>query len=140
MTRKYLDFEIIKESWDTYSLQDGTKLKARFVLKSAWIDQTDKADRRVELDLHQAILCDPSMQGKPDSKQYTPEQMSKYVEVKHCKYTTMQYEPSEYILDDGSRLLVHCTIANISRTTLFDAVGNRIYLVRATGNATVTPP
>lgn len=139
MTRKYLDFDIIKESWDTYSLQDGTKLKVRNILKSVWTEQTDKPLLRFEMGTEQVLLCAPELQGQPDTKQYTPDQLSQYMEVKHCNYTTLQYEPSEYILDDGSRIVMHCTITNIARSNRFDATGNRVYQIELSGNIAVTP-
>lgn len=141
MARKYLDFEIIKESWNKYSLQDGTKLKIRTILISVSADQTDGVTKHnAEIDTRQVWLCDPSVQGTPDSNQYTPKQLEENIEVKRCPYTTLQYEPSEYELDDGSRIIFHNTLVNIARTRLFNAVGDRIYLATATAQMNVAPP
>lgn len=71
MARKYLDFEIVKESWNKYSLQDGTKLKIRTILISVSADQTDSVTKHnAEIDTCQVWLCDPSVQGTPDA--HTP--------------------------------------------------------------------
>ena len=52
----------------------------------------------------------------------------------------MQYEPSEYVVDDGTRIVLHDTVVNIARTKLFNNVGDRIYMATVTGqfNAGVT--
>ena len=132
MNRKYIDFEVIKESWNKYSLQDGTILKARTVLESFWEEQTKGQRRyRAATDTRCVWLCDPSLQGKPGNTNYDLEQVKKNVEMESCPYTTLQYEPSEYRLDNGARIMFHYTLVNISRTSLFNVVGDRVYLVTA---------
>ena len=141
MARKYLDFEVIKESWDTYSLRDGTTLKMQCTLKSAWVEQDGKQlVHRAELSKFETVLCDPKLQGKPEPKPYTLEQLNSNVEVKYCDHSNIKYEPSEYLLDDGHRILIHYNIVNIARTTLYNAEGDRVYLVTAAANVTITPP
>jgi len=49
----------------------------------------------------------------------------------------MVHEPSEYHLDDNSRVLIHQNVMSIARTKLFDQEGNRIYLVDVTGSLNV---
>ena len=141
MARKYIDFEVIKESWNKYSLQDGTKFKVRSILQSVWAEKVGgKIKHNVEVAQHQVWLCDPTVQGKPSTEQYEPKQLEENIEVKRCPYTTIQYEPSEYVLDDGSRIVLHDTLVNIARTSLFNAVGDRIYIVTSTGQMSVAPP
>ncbi len=141
MNRKYLDFEVIKESWNKYSLQDGTKLKSRAMLKSVWTEEVDGTTKHnVEIDQQQVCLCDPSVQGEPSTMSYPKEQLEGGIDVKNCRYTTLQYEPSEYLLDDGTKILLHVSLLNIARTRFFDHVGNRIYLTDATGQMNVERP
>ena len=141
MGRKYLDFEVIKESWNKYSLQDGTKFKVRSILQAVWIEQErGKTKHNVEVGNLQVWLCDTTVQGKPSTKQHTSKQLAENVEVKQCLYTTIQYEPSEYALDDGSRIVLHETLVSIARTSLFNNVGDRIYIVTSTGQMNLAPP
>ena len=141
MARKYLDFKVIKESWNKYSLQDGTKFKVRTMLKVVWTDRVDETTKHnTEIDMFQVWLCDPTVQGEPDTKQYTMKQLKESVEVAHCPYTTLQYEPSEYELDDGYRIILHNTLVNIARTSLCKADGDRIYIAELTGHMTVASP
>ena len=141
MTRKYIDFEIIKESWNKYSLQDGTKFKDRSILKLIWVEQEkEQTKHNVEVTQNQVWLCDPMIQGEPSTQQYTSKQLEASIEAKRCPYTTIQYEPSEYILDDDTRIVLHNTLVNIARTSLFNHIGNRIYVVTSTAQMSVTPP
>ena len=140
MVRKYLDFEVIKESWNKYSLQDGTKFKVRTILESVWSEQEKgMIKHNVTVTNIHVWLCDSTVQGEPSTKQRTPKQLEESIEVQSCPYTTIQYEPSEYVLDDGSRIVLHDTLVNIARTSLFNNVGDRIYIIKSTGQMSVEP-
>ena len=138
--RKYLDFEIVKELWNKYSLKDGSKLKTRIVLKSAWFIQKDN-QKKFSVDIHYytIMMCDPSLQGTKNDTKYTKEQIQKNIEVEDSRYDTISYEANEYILDDTTRILVHTNITKISRTKLYDRNGDRIYVVGLQASITITP-
>ena len=137
MSKRYLDFEIVKESWSVYDLQDGTRIKVRFMLES--IMNAKERKRQMEASHKIIALCDESVCGEPSRETYTAEHMQQSIEIKHCKYSTLRYEPSEYILDDNSRVLVHHNILRISRTHLFNQRGDRIYYTGVNANITVSP-
>lgn len=138
--RKHLDFEIVKEPWNKYSLKDGSKLKTRVMLESAWsITANKKKEYRANLKNFTVILCDPSLQGPKNQTKFTKEQILKNIEVPNCKYDTTSYEANEYILDDMTRILIHTNITQISRTKLHDANGDRIYSIGFQATTTVTP-
>jgi len=139
--RKYLDFEIVKESWNKYGLQDGSKLKTRIILKSVWTLQKDKKKYySSDIQSSHVMMCDPSLQGTKNDTKFTKEQIQKNVEVEDSRYDTISYEASEYILDDTTRILIHTNIIKISRTKLYDRNGDRIYVVELQASITVTPP
>ncbi len=141
MVRKYIDFDIIKETWNKYELQDGTKLKIRSELHLAWTEQVKgKTVYRVTTNHQQTCLCDPKTQGKPDNTLHPPEQLQKHIDVQKCPHTTMQYEPSEYLLDDGTQIIIHDNLINVARTSLYDARGDRIYLIESNSQMSVKIP
>ena len=142
MARKYIDFEVIKEAWNKYELQDGTKLKVRTILQEVWVEKTNGGlIHRTSISQIQTWLCDPKVQGKPDTTVYTKEQIQKHIEVQKCPYTTLQYEPSEYLLDDGTQLMIHSNLLGIARTSLYHNTGDRIYLPDSNIHVNVqTPP
>ena len=41
-TRNYVDFETIKENWNKYTLKEGTRIKLRTLLRSAWYMSKDE--------------------------------------------------------------------------------------------------
>lgn len=140
-TRKYLDFEIVKEPWNVYSLRDGSKLKTRVVLKTAWtFDKDGHKNYSVDIQNFTVLMCDPSLQGMKNQTKYTKEQIQANTEVEDCRYDTIAYEANEYVLDDTTRILIHSNITKISRTKLFDPRGDRIYSVDIQANITITPP
>lgn len=138
--RKYVDFEIIKEPWNKYSIKDGSELKTRAMLKSAWYVQKD-GNKQYSIDLQNfhVIMCDPSLQGEKNQTRYTKEQIGKHIEVEDSRYDTISYEANEYRLDDDTKILMHNNITKISRTSLFDHIGNRIYRVDSEASMTITP-
>lgn len=139
--RKHLDFEIIKEPWNKYSLKDGSDLKTRIMLESVWsIENDGKKNYSVNIKNFTVVMCDPSLQGMKNQTKYTKEQIQQNVEVEDCRYDTTSYEANEYLLDDGTRILIHSNITKISRTKLFNPVGDRIYNVNLGVNMTITSP
>ena len=140
-TRKYLDFEIIKEPWNKYSLRDGSKLKTRVMLESAWHFEKDgKKNYSVNIKMSTVMMCDVSLQGPKNQTKWTKEQFAKNIEVDNSQYDTISYEANEYILDDTTRILIHSNLSGLSRTKLYNANGDRIYIVKAQASITVTPP
>jgi len=140
-TRKYLDFEIVKEPWNKYSLKDGSKLKTRVILQYAWFFEKDKKKNySVSIQNMTIMMCDSDLQGPKNETKYTNEQIQKNIDVEDCRYDTIGYEANEYILDDTTRILIHSNITKISRTKLYKKNGDRMYLVDLQASITITPP
>ena len=140
-TRNYLDFEIIKEPWNKYSLRDGSKLKTRVMLESAWHFEKDgKKNYSVNVKMSNVMLCDTSLQGPKNQTKWTKEQLAKNIEVENSQYDTISYETNEYILDDTTRIVIHSNLGGLSRTKLYGANGDRVYIVIAQASIQVTPP
>jgi len=140
-TRKYLDFEVVKETWNKYSLRDGSILKTRIILKSAWNFEKDgKKNYSCDIQNFTIMMCVPSLQGEKNQTKYTKEQIQNGIEVEDSRYDTISYEASEYLLDDTTRILIHSNITKISRTNLYNARGDRIYSVELQASITITPP
>lgn len=127
---KPINFDIIKNSWNVYSLNDGTIYKSRFVLKEIWQKKDGKGRTQYGFtgNNEQVWLCNPDKRGPPDTKQYTTEEMKANLDLRMCSYTTVRYEPSEYSLPDDVRVKIFELIINLSRTSLFDSRGDRHYI------------
>ena len=137
MSKRYLDFEVDKEEWSAYSLQDGTKIKIRAMLEGVKVEGQQN-EMRIELKV--VCLCDESVRGEPTQEQYTQEQLQQSIEIEHCQYTTLHYEPSVYVLDNNTRVVIHHNVINIARTHLYDQQGDRIYNVNASASMTAQVP
>ena len=140
--RRYVDFEIIKEPWNKYSINDGSKLKTRAILELAWYTEDERGQKKYNMGIKSftVLMCEPSLQGTPSSVRYTKEQIRKGTEVADSRYSTVSYEANEYVLDDMTRVLMHTNITKISRTKLFNTVGDRIYDVHINTSMTITAP
>lgn len=129
-SKKYLDFEVIKEKWNKYSLKDGSNLKTRLILKSVWYTiQDDK--KNYAFDIHQitTMMCDSTLQGQKNQTKYSKEKINSSIEVRNCPYDTIAYEINEYLLDDSTKIQIHSNLSNLARTSLFGSNGDRIYNV-----------
>ena len=128
--RKYLDFEILKERWNRYDLNDTSIIKIRGMLQSIWHDgQNDKKRYGYKVAGHTEVLCGVSLQGTPDNTKWSKDDLHKNIEVEDCPYVTVAYETAEYKLDDGTKFVLHINIQKISRTKSFNRMGDRIYLI-----------
>jgi len=130
----------MKEPWNVYSLRDGSKLKTRVLIKSAWVTEKD-GKKNYSVDIHNftVIMCDPALQGSKNTTKWTKEQYQKNIQVDDCRYDTISYEANEYMLDDNTRILIHSNITKISRTSLYNHNGDLIYLVDLQASITITP-
>lgn len=136
-----MDFETIKEKWNTYNLHDGTKLKTRSMLRLVWITKDAQGSKKYHADIKgdTVVMCHASLQGEKSKIKYPPEQLQKNIDVDNCRYDTLQYEPSEYILEEGTKVLIHSNLTAIARTRLFNENGDRIYLTKNAVSTTITP-
>ena len=137
MAKRYLDFEVDKEEWSAYSLQDGTKIKIRAMLESV---EAEGRQSKMQIELKVVCPCDESVRGESTQEQYTQEQLRQSVEIEHCQHTTPRYEPSVYVLDNNTRVAIHHNVINIARTHLYDQKGDRTYSVSANASMTAQVP
>lgn len=130
MSHAYLDFEILKEPWNKYTLSDGSKLKTRVILKSVWAElKNGKKEYKIDFESKTEMFCDITLQGSSNKTKWTNEDYNKNIEVDNCRYDTIAYETTEYLLDDGTQIVIHSNIGKIKRTKLYNGKGDRIYLI-----------
>lgn len=136
---KPVNFEVIKEKWNEYSLKDGSTLKTRIILRSIFSETVgDKKEMKIDCQLG-TLVFSPSLMGPPDMTVRTVEELNNNIEIRDCPYETFSYEVNEYRLDDASTLLINTNLTNIARTKLYDKDGTRIYIVETAGQMTVKP-
>lgn len=135
MDETELDFEILREPWNKYSLKDGAYLKSRFILlkiKKRLVPAT-VTEKKTEYgfegqNLTVAYSIPAELKGPPSDVQYSPQQLSES-KKDDIAYDTLGEEWNEYVLEDGTALKIKNTVVAISRTDKVDKNGDPVYFV-----------
>lgn len=72
-----LDFEEVEESWNTYTLSDGTTIKVKLVLRGVKRLKRFEPDGRPvyiinSLNVVRAVNVPPELRAKPKKPEFTP--------------------------------------------------------------------
>jgi hypothetical protein len=150
---EYVDFEVEKEPWNRYRLEDKSILKAKFVLinvfaEKGWkqkIQQTkgkkDKVGFAFKLQPISitGVQVPSSLFGPPDSGKYTHEELASSV-VKHDLDIEVIAESwNIYRLPEGFVVKVKSSPVNVARTSKFDNEGVPVYLVDLSADIKMGP-
>jgi hypothetical protein len=137
-----IDFEILREPWNKYELDDGSYIKARYILmkyRKTEPDAQGKSKYQAEFQTLTVVYNVPKdLKGTPNVEQFSPERIQQNIE-KEVGYKTIEEEWNEYIADDGTKIRVKNTVTRVSRTKLNDARGNPIYWVEHSQMIQSTP-
>ncbi|MCH7649440.1 MAG: hypothetical protein IIA83_12655 [Thaumarchaeota archaeon] len=128
---KSIDFDVVREPWQKYELNDNTIIKTKFVLTKLFkkIKEDNKPAYTIDGQNITVVLAPQEVKGQPDSKKYTPQEYQKSIIQEDVKYNTISDEWYEYIVDDGTRIRMKATITGIHKTDKFDTNGDRVYLI-----------
>ena len=123
-------FDIAQEPWCRYRLEDGTILKAKFVLTKVGkvYSGTNPSGAQIT---GQTILA-PEVPKKLHGPRGTPlpvAEVQKYIDKASMPFRVLEERPCIYILGVGRILNVQLSLANVARTSLFDQEGQPQYLV-----------
>lgn len=135
-----IDFEIIKEPWNKYQIQDNSVLRTRTILKKIErVIDGEKISFQMDAQTITVVDPDPSLKGTPSKKPITKEEMQKSIEKDDMRYDTIAQEFNEYQLDDGTNIKIFSNVSRISRTSLKDAKGDPVYMVSSNNSIQVKP-
>ncbi len=133
---KSIDFEVIKERWGKYNLDDGSILKIKFILTNIkTFDQNGKKQYSANIQNIQTVYCSEHLIGEPSKATYSNELLQKNVEKDDVSVDPLEIPANEYILDDGTKLKVFPQVIKVSRSSLKNNLGEPIYMV--TTNVTI---
>jgi len=135
-TKKNLDFEVIKERWGKYTLDDGSVLKVRFILTNikTWTENGNKK-YNANNQVIQTVLCAERLIGEPSKAAFTSEVLQKNIEKDDLSFDQLETPVNEYILDDGTKLKLFPQVIKVARSSLKNNLGEPIYMV--TTNVTI---
>jgi hypothetical protein len=131
LTYEYVDFEIANEGWNLYEIEDGTRLRARVVLKTVIKFGDGRYLFGVEQITGIAFLPE-KLRGPPSTQKYSPEELSKNIEIEDLEFKTLKENWNVYRLSDGLTVSIKCEVTQINRTRLFNELGEPIYTVNMT--------
>lgn len=143
-TARFVNFKAEREEWNLYKIEDGTLLRARFILSGVWLDtkleelieQLEQGQKRkLGLGFRSQNLFTveprPEFRGEPDSRNYTPAELQSSIEKEDMDFETIKATWSIYELENKITMKVRLSPVSISRTTKFDNAGLRLYTVSA---------
>lgn len=139
----YEEFNIVKEDWNSYMLEDGTVLRVRQLLvKIAKQPMANPAEPSMSIEMSNlltAIFPPADLKGPPSSQQYNPQELSQSLAQANIKYVPTLEVTNEYITRNGIKLLFQIASLNVGRTNKFGPTGDPVYLVNAQTNVQIVP-
>lgn len=149
----FVDFEVVREGWNRYKLEDETILKTKFVLISVIMERNykkimEKAKTKKGLKIgfgfkSQNVIgveAPVRLRGEPDTKTYTIEQLRSFVVKEDLDFESLKETWNVYNLENGITIKVRNAPVSVSRTSKFDSRGLPIYLVDSTADVKVRLP
>jgi hypothetical protein len=137
------DFKIEKEDWNVYRLSDRTILKVRQLLvkvtKPAALQEGQPNLQLQTSALLTATLSPTKIKGPPDTRQYTPQELSGFVVEPNMKFKTIHAAVNEYATTSGMKVLLQFGRITVGRTSKYDANGDPQYLVEVQTNIQLVP-
>jgi hypothetical protein len=130
-TYEYVDFEIANEGWDIYEIEDGTRLRTRIVLRT--VIKFEEGSYQFGVERITAVASLPEkLRGPPSTQKYSPEELSKNIEIEDMKFKILKENWNVYRLRDGATVSIKGELAQINKTKLFNELGEPIYMVYIT--------
>ncbi len=148
-----VDFKVLREDWSNYRLADGTILKVRLVVTK--VVRTYQHDPTTGEPLYVfsratalSTVSGKELRGPPSSMPSPQEMQASITEVVDFESADKAEKWNIYSLSDGSELKVKLEVTKISKTSLFDDMGDPVYFVvsenivrvRSPQNLLVKPP
>lgn len=134
MSEVEVDFEILREPWNKYSLRDDAYIKSRFVLLKMKKKQPREEGQPLQYgfegqNIVVAYNVPEELKGPPTSRKYSPQELSQSPQ-QDIRYDTLSEEWNEYILEDGTAVRIKDTVVSVARTDKTDRNGDPIYIVQ----------
>lgn len=140
--RIFTDFTIVNETWDSYTLEDGSVLRARAFLTGLMLDSKiddieallrsqNKPKLGMTFRTKQIYEVEPPLElrATPDTKKYSNEELKACISVADIDFQTTKQSWNVYELKNGIKLKLRLSIVTISKTNKFDERGMPIYVI-----------
>lgn len=125
---KEVDFDVIKEDWSRYRIEDGTILRLRInVIKIIRGKMGDLGYPEFGIHTRNLIsaLVKDDLKGEPSKE---PLKIPQDIE-KELKFKVIEEKLQEYITRDGYKISVKPVLLKVFRTKKFNQFGEPIYVI-----------
>lgn len=138
-----LDFDVLREPWNVYQLEEGPILRIKYVLTRV-VRRWEAGGRVGYAFKGQNVVVfshiPPELKGEPTHAIYSPMELQASIVNDDIRYSTIAEEWNEYITEDGASIRVKLTVVKVSRTNKTDKDGDPVYLVQTSLLPQIQPP
>lgn len=133
---EYHEFDVVKEYWNKYRIEDGTILLFKTVLIIVRTPKgvlfTKGAQAQMSTQDCVGVIPTPELYGTPDTHVYHLDELERSVTKPDLKFTTIREDWNEYYFSGGDLILsLKPAIISIDLTSKFNNGGEPVYFVRA---------
>lgn len=138
-----LDFDVMREPWNVYQLEEGPILRIKYVMTR--VLRKKEAGGRVGYAFKGQNVVSFShipdeLKGTPTQAIYSPMELQTSIVNDDVRYSTLIEEWNEYYTEDGASIRVKLTVVKVSRTNKTDKEGDPVYLVKTSLLPQIQPP
>ncbi|WXG39480.1 MAG: hypothetical protein WED07_01375 [Candidatus Freyarchaeum deiterrae] len=138
-----LDFDVLREPWNIYQLEEGPILRVKYVL-TRFVRQKDAGGLVGYAFKGQNVVSlshfPEELRGSPSPRVYSSEELQASIVNESVRYSTLVEEWNEYVAEDGANIRLKITITQVCKTNKTDSDGEPIYLVKTSLLPQITPP
>ncbi len=137
---RYLDFEILKEPWNRYMLEDKTILKLRFTLQKVKVIGGEGGGPNAKMSFSTVAVTEaPDETHGTPGKAYPLEEIQAKVIKPDMSFEPEDAESSLYLLENGELVKVQVKLLSINKSSLFGVDGEPLYYLESEIGIAVLP-
>jgi len=130
INRERINFEVKKEIWNEYKLDDGTIMKIKCVLVKIFKIKGKEEVYNINSNDVIGIIAPDNLLGEPSEIKYSQKELVESIVEDDIDFKTIKEDWNEYMLSDGKLLKLKSVPTKIAKTNKFDSLGEPIYLVQ----------
>jgi hypothetical protein len=130
---KIVDFNVVRENWSTYELDDGTIIRTKPVLMNI-IDAGPSEDGKRKIVFSSQDLVaqfSPTTVRGPKDRRFQTEELENYVTKPKVSFKQTKNGGDSIYETENSLVLVRQTVNQIDKTSKYNSDGMPAYIVRS---------
>jgi hypothetical protein len=125
----YVSFIPKSENPNYYRLDEGTILRVYPILNNLTLNPAQDGTVQVNVQNIIATFVPKKLRGTPSTKSYSQQELQTNIEIFDMAFSTIIEDFNTYEVDSNQILSIKTTVSQISKTRLFNNIGEPIYLV-----------